>query len=151
MNYPAVFRMKVLVIHGPNLNMLGKREPEIYGTLTLDEINKKIEATAAEAGIEVSIRQSNSESEIIDAIQKDPYEVLVINAGAYTHTSIAIRDAISAAGKPAIEVHLSNIYRREDFRKKSYLSEVVQGQISGFGPESYVLALLASKKIASKG
>lgn len=143
--------MKVLVIHGPNLNMLGKREPEIYGTLTLDDINKKIEATAAEAGIEVSIRQSNSEAEIIDAIQKDAYEALVINAGAYTHTSIAIRDAISATGKPAIEVHISNIYRREAFRKKSYIAEVAQGQISGFGPESYVLALLAAKKILSKG
>lgn len=143
--------MKVLVIHGPNLNMLGKREPEIYGTLTLDDINEKIEATAAEAGIEVSIRQSNSEAEIIDAIQKDAYEALVINAGAYTHTSIAIRDAISATGKPAIEVHISNIYRREAFRKKSYIAEVAQGQISGFGPESYVLALLAAKKIMSKG
>lgn len=142
--------MKVLVIHGPNLNMLGKREPEIYGTLTLEDINKKIEATAVEAGLDVSIRQSNSEAEIIDAIQKDAYDVLVINAGAYTHTSIAIRDAI-AAGKPAIEVHISNIYRREAFRKKSYLSEVAHGLISGFGPESYVLALLAAKNIVSKG
>lgn len=143
--------MKILVIHGPNLNMLGKREPEIYGTLTLDDINKKIEATAAEAGLTVLIRQSNSESEIIDAIQKDAYEVLVINAGAYTHTSIAIRDAISAVGKPAIEVHISNIYRREAFRKTSYIAEVAHGQISGFGAESYLLALLAAKSIVSKG
>lgn len=143
--------MKILVIHGPNLNMLGKREPEIYGTLTLEDINKKIEATAAEAGLEVSIRQSNSEAEIIDAIQKEAYDVLVINAGAYTHTSIAIRDAISAVGKPAIEVHISNIYRRETFRQKSYIAEVAQGQISGFGAESYLLALLAAKKLVSKG
>lgn len=143
--------MRALVIHGPNLNMLGKREPEIYGTLTLEDINKKIEATAAEAGVEVSIKQSNSEAEIIDSIQKDAYEVLIINAGAYTHTSIAIRDAIAAAGKPAIEVHISNIYRREAFRKKSYIAEVAHGQISGFGPESYVLALLAAKNITSKG
>lgn len=139
--------MRVLVIHGPNLNMLGKREPEIYGTLTLDNINDKIKAKASELGLEVSIVQSNSETVIIEAIQQDAYEVLIINPAAYTHTSIAIRDALSAVGKPAIEVHLSNIQSREAFRKVSFIAEVTSGQISGFGAESYILALIAAKNI----
>lgn len=143
--------MKVLVIHGPNLNMLGRREPEIYGHLTLGDINRRIESTASDLGIDISIKQSNSETEIVDAIQKDDYDVLLINPAAYTHTSIAIRDAISAVGKPSIEIHISNIYKREDFRKKSYIAEVAQGQISGFGAESYILALIAAKNIISKG
>lgn len=142
--------MKALIIHGPNLNMLGKREPEIYGTLSLDEINKRIRATAAELGLKVSIVQSNSESEIIDAIQEGGYDVLIINPAAYTHTSVAIRDAISSAGVPAIEVHLSNIHKREEFRRRSFIAEVSTGQISGFGPESYILALTAAKKIISE-
>lgn len=142
--------MKALIIHGPNLNMLGKREPEIYGTLSLDEINKRIRATAAELGLKVSIVQSNSESEIIDAIQEGGYDVLIINPAAYTHTSVAIRDAISSTGVPAIEVHLSNIHKREEFRRRSFIAEVSTGQISGFGPESYILALTAAKKIISE-
>ncbi|MEK6672377.1 MAG: type II 3-dehydroquinate dehydratase [Nitrospirota bacterium] len=142
--------MKALIIHGPNLNMLGKREPEIYGTLSLNDINKRIRSTAAELGLKVSIVQSNSESEIIDAIQEGGYDVLIINPAAYTHTSIAIRDAISSAGVPAIEVHLSNIHKREEFRRKSFVAEVSTGQISGFGPESYILALIAAKKIISE-
>lgn len=142
--------MKALIIHGPNLNMLGKREPEIYGTLSLDEINKRIRSTAAELGLKVSIVQSNSESEIIDAIQEGGYDVLIINPAAYTHTSVAIRDAISSTGVPAIEVHLSNIHKREEFRKRSFIAEVSTGQISGFGPESYILALTAAKKIISE-
>lgn len=142
--------MKALIIHGPNLNMLGKREPEIYGTLSLDEINKRIRSTAAELGLKVSIVQSNSESEIIDAIQEGGYDVLIINPAAYTHTSVAIRDAISSTGVPAIEVHLSNIHKREEFRRRSFIAEVSTGQISGFGPESYMLALTAAKKIISE-
>ncbi len=142
--------MKVLVIHGPNLNMLGKREPEIYGTFSLDDINNKLKALAAELGLKLSAIQSNSESEIIDAIQKRDYDVLIINPAAYTHTSIAIRDAISAAGKPTIEVHISNIHKREEFRRKSYIAEVATGQISGLGADSYLLALRASKNILSR-
>ena len=142
--------MKVLVIHGPNLNMLGKREPEIYGTFSLDDINNKLKALATEIGLKLSAIQSNSESEIIDAIQKRDYNVLIINPAAYTHTSIAIRDAISAAGKPTIEVHISNIHKREEFRRKSYIAEVATGQISGLGADSYLLALRASKNILSR-
>ncbi len=142
--------MKALIIHGPNLNMLGKREPEIYGTLSLNEINKRIRSTAAELGLKVSIVQSNSEAEIIDAIQEGGYDVLIINPAAYTHTSIAIRDAISSTGVPAIEVHLSNIHKREEFRRRSFIAEVSAGQISGFGPESYILALIAARKIISE-
>lgn len=142
--------MKVLVIHGPNLNILGKREPEIYGTFSLDEINSKLMSLASELNVKLSAMQSNSESEIIDAIQGKDYDVLIINPAAYTHTSIAIRDAISAVGKPAIEVHLSNIHRREEFRKKSFIAEVATGQISGLGADSYLLALRAAKNILSK-
>lgn len=142
--------MKVLVIHGPNLNILGKREPEIYGTFSLDEINSKMMSLASELNVKLSTMQSNSESEIIDAIQGKDYDVLIINPAAYTHTSIAIRDAISAVGKPAIEVHLSNIHRREEFRKKSFIAEVATGQISGLGADSYLLALRAAKNILSQ-
>jgi 3-dehydroquinate dehydratase-2 len=130
--------------------MLGKREPEVYGTLTLAEINKKIKALAKELGLSVSIMQSNSEAEIIERIQKSNYDVLIINPAAYTHTSIAIRDAISASGKPAIEVHLSNIHKREEFRRRSLTAEVSHGQISGFGADSYLLALRAAKSLLSE-
>ena len=143
--------MKVLVIHGPNLNMLGKREPGVYGNLTLEEINKKIRLRAAEVGLDVAITQSNSEAEIIDTIQKDDYDVLVINPGAYTHTSIAIRDAISSVAKPTIEVHISNVYKREEFRRRSFIAGVSYGQITGFGADSYLLALSAAKNILSGG
>lgn len=136
---------KVLVIHGPNLNLLGKRETSIYGKETLNEINKKIKDLADELKLDITIRQSNSEGEIIDYIQKGDFDALIINPAAYTHTSIAIRDAISAINKPAIEVHLSNIHKREDFRRKSYIAEVAAGQISGFGSNSYLLALHAIK------
>lgn len=130
--------------------MLGKREPEIYGSFSLDDINGRLRSLASELGIKLSIIQSNSEAEIIDAIQKNDYELLVINPAAYTHTSIAIRDAIAAVGKPCIEVHISNIHRREEFRRKSYIAEVATGQISGLGAESYLLALRASKNILSR-
>lgn len=141
--------MKALIIHGPNLNLLGKREPDIYGTLTLNEINDRINKTASELGLETGIIQSNSESEIIEAIQRADYDILIINPAAFTHTSIAIRDAISAVGKPAIEVHLSNIHQREDFRRRSFIAGVCKGQISGFGVDSYILALIASRNILS--
>jgi 3-dehydroquinate dehydratase-2 len=140
----------VLVIHGPNLNLLGKREPGIYGAKSLDEINKDILNLASELGISVRTLQLNSEGDIIDVIQKGDYDVLIINPAAYTHTSIAIRDAIAAVDKPAVEVHLSNIHKREQFRKKSFISEVAVGQISGFGSESYLFALRAAKSILSK-
>jgi 3-dehydroquinate dehydratase-2 len=130
--------------------MLGKREPEIYGNFSLDVINKKLTELADELGIKLSLTQSNSESEIIEAIQKGNFDVLIINPAAYTHTSIAIRDAISAVGKPCIEVHISNIHRREEFRRKSFIAEVSTGQISGFGMDSYTLALMAAKNILSR-
>lgn len=142
--------MKVLIIHGPNLNLLGKRETEIYGTKSLKDINKDIFSLASDLGIDVSAIQLNSEGEIIDAIHKGNYDALIINPAAYTHTSIAIRDAIAAVGKPCIEVHLSNIFKREEFREKSFITGVAVGQISGFGPDSYLLALRAVKNILSK-
>jgi 3-dehydroquinate dehydratase-2 len=139
-------KKKILVLNGPNLNLLGKRQPEIYGRLTLAEINKKIQALAKELGVEVAIRQSNSEGELVSWIQDAPKEfsALVINPAAYTHSSIALRDAITAAGIPAVEVHISNIYKREEFRKQSYIAGVAVGQITGFGVQSYLLALRAA-------
>lgn len=138
--------MNILVLHGPNLNLLGKREPGVYGTATLDEINGRMTALAADLGVTVSFFQSNHEGELVQKIHDamSAYDAIVINAGAYTHTSVAIRDAIAATGIPAVEVHLSNIYRREDFRHHSYVSGVAVGQISGFGTESYLLALRAA-------
>ncbi len=142
--------MKVLVIHGPNLNLLGKRETSIYGTKSLEDINNDILTLAAELGLDVGTIQLNSEGKILDLIQKGDYDLLIINPAAYTHTSVAIRDAIAGVEKPAIEVHLSNIHKREEFRRKSFIAEVAAGQISGFGPESYLLALRAAKSILSK-
>jgi len=141
---------KVLVIHGPNLNLLGKREKNIYGAKSLKDINKDISALASELGIDVKVIQLNSEGEILDIIQKADYDVLIINPAAYTHTSVAIRDAIAGVERPAIEVHLSNIHKREEFRQKSFIAGVAVGQISGFGPDSYLLALRAAKSILSK-
>jgi 3-dehydroquinate dehydratase II len=139
--------MRVLVVHGPNLNLLGKRETDIYGAKSLKDINRDILSLASALGIAVRTKQFNSEGEIVDAIQKGDYDVLVLNPAAYTHTSVAIRDAIAAVNKPAIEVHLSNIAKREEFRRKSFITEVAVGQISGFGPDSYLLALRAAKNI----
>jgi 3-dehydroquinate dehydratase-2 len=142
--------MKILIIHGPNLNLLGTRESDIYGTKTLDEINDSLKKLAAELGTEVVIAQSNHEGKIVDLIQKaGPYSALVINPAAYTHTSIAIRDAIAAVEIPAVEVHLSNIHKREEFRQKSLIAPVATGQISGFGPEAYLLGLRAAVSIAN--
>ena len=138
--------MKILVVHGPNLNLLGKREPNIYGTVTLDEINGRLTALARELGTEVSCFQSNHEGELVQKIQDamGEYQAIVINPGAYTHTSVALRDAIASTGILAVEVHLSNIYRREEFRQHSFISGVAAGQITGFGPESYLLGLRAA-------
>ena len=142
--------IKVLVVHGPNLNLLGKRETSIYGKKSLKAINKDISSLASELNINANIVQLNSEGEILDIIQKADYDALIINPAAYTHTSVAIRDAIAAVSKPAIEVHLSNIHKREEFRRKSFIAEVAYGQISGFGPESYLLAIRAVRSILPK-
>jgi len=145
--------MKVLVIHGPNLNLLGQREPEVYGKVTLSEIDTALKKAAKENGIELETFQSNHEGEIVDRIGRSSEEgvdVIIINPAAFTHTSVAIRDAIAAVKIPAIEVHLSNIYAREEFRQKSMIAPVVVGQISGFGIESYLLALEAAVSIIKK-
>jgi 3-dehydroquinate dehydratase-2 len=137
--------LKILVLHGPNLNLLGKREPGVYGSSTLDEIDHLLDREAAQLQIEVESLQSNHEGALVDAIHaaQGTYQGILINAGAYTHTSIALRDAIAAVNLPTVEVHLSNIYRREEFRHHSYIAPVAIGQISGFGPESYRLGLHA--------
>ncbi len=136
----------ILVIHGPNLNFLGTREPEIYGKNTLDDINSLIEKKAQELSLSIRIFQSNSEGSIIDIIQQNcDVSGIIINPGAYTHTSIAIRDAIASTGLPAVEAHLSNIHAREEFRRNSFIAPVCVGQISGFGVHSYMLALEAIK------
>jgi len=142
-------KKRVLVLHGPNLNLLGKRQPEIYGRLTLDQINGKIQDLAKELNIQVETRQSNYEGELVTWIQDSPkeFDALVINAAAYTHSGIALRDALLAVGIPAIEVHISNIYKREEFRRKSLIADAVVGQISGFGVQSYLLALRAAAEI----
>jgi len=139
-------KKRVLVLHGPNLNLLGKRQPEIYGRLTLDQINRKIQDLAKELNIQVETRHSNYEGELVTWIQGAPkeFDALVINAAAYTHSSVALRDALLAVGIPAIEVHLSNIYKREEFRRKSLIADAVVGQISGFGVQSYLLGLRAA-------
>ena len=136
---------KVLLIHGPNLNLLGKREPKVYGTTSLEEINAKMMQIASESGAELRIFQSNSEGALIDAIHdaEDWADGIVINPGAYTHYSYAIRDALAAVRLPTIEVHLSNIYAREEFRQISVISAVALGCISGLGWRSYAFALQA--------
>ena len=141
---------KILILHGPNLNLLGKRETDIYGEVTLEEINKKLMELAGELGVLVDVYQSNSEGELVTEIQNSMgnYDALVINPGAYTHTSIALRDAVAGVGISTVEVHLSNIYQREDFRKKSMLADVVVGQITGFGIDSYMLGLRAAENIS---
>jgi 3-dehydroquinate dehydratase-2 len=136
----------ILVIHGPNLNLLGSREPEIYGSNSLDDINKRLAQLAQAHGSDLLAMQSNAEHELVNAVQaaKDKIDFIVINPGAYTHTSIALRDALLAVKIPFIEVHLSNTDAREDFRKQSYLADIAVGKITGLGAQGYEFAVLAA-------
>ena len=142
---------QILVIHGPNLNLLGGREPDVYGTVTIDEINADLEKLAKTRNVSLKIVQSNHEGEIVELIGKavGHFDAILINPAAYTHTSVAIRDAISAVAIPAVEVHLSNIYAREEFRHTSLIAPVAKGQVSGFGKASYLLGLEAAIGIIS--
>src|SRR5215831_75496 len=153
-SYSGLASMKILFLNGPNLNLLGQREPNIYGRTTLADIEAKVRERAKGLGAEILFRQSNLEGELVSWIQqaKGEWDVIVLNAAAYTHTSIALRDAIAAVGVPTIEVHLSNTAAREEFRHKSLIAPVCKGQIVGFGAESYVLAVEAAVtvNVASK-
>lgn len=137
--------MRVLVIHGPNLNMLGQREPDVYGATTLDEINDRLRVEAKKLGVEIETFQSNHEGQVLDLLGKarGQFDGIVINPAAWTHTSVALRDGLAATGLPAVEVHLSNVYAREAFRHTSMTAPVCVGQITGFGPDSYILGLHA--------
>jgi 3-dehydroquinate dehydratase II len=137
--------VRVLVLHGPNLNLLGTREPEVYGTLTLPDVDARIRERAAQLGIEVETAQSNGEGELIDLIQgaRGTFDAIIINPGGYSHTSVAIRDAIAGVGVPTVEVHLSNPSAREDFRKVDLVAGACRGVVAGFGWRSYVMALEA--------
>jgi 3-dehydroquinate dehydratase-2 len=139
----------ILLLHGPNLNLLGTREPDVYGALTLAEINERIVTAGAAVGLEVRCLQSNHEGSLVDALQDAQTWAagVILNPAAYTHTSVALRDAIAAIGIPVVEVHLSNVYAREEFRHKSLVSAVCKGKISGFGWHSYWLGLMALKEI----
>jgi 3-dehydroquinate dehydratase-2 len=144
--------VKISLLHGPNLNLLGTREPEFYGQDQYDAINRKIKSRAQELGIEIRILQSNHEGEIIDAIHeaRDWADALILNPGALTHYSYAIRDALAAVRLPAVEVHMSNVHAREEFRRHSVIAPIVSGQIVGFGTLSYLLALEAAKYIVEQ-
>jgi 3-dehydroquinate dehydratase II len=144
--------MKILFLNGPNLNLLGQREPEVYGRTTLKDIEVRVRERGTKLGAEIDFRQSNLEGELVAWIQqpKGSFDVIVLNAAAYTHTSIALRDAISAVGVPTIEIHLSNIHAREEFRHKSLIAPVCRGQISGFGVESYLLGVEAAVTVIVK-
>ena len=137
---------KILILNGPNLNLLGTRQPDIYGRLTLAQIEKRVRALAKGLAVEIDFRQSNNEGELVTWIQQaaGKFAALVINPAAYTHTSLAMRDAISAVGIPTIEIHISNIHKREQFRHHSFIAEVAAGQIAGFGLDSYLLGLRAA-------
>lgn len=143
---------KILVLHGPNLDLLGNREPDVYGKVTLKEINSKLKALAKKRKTILKIIQSNHEGQIVDAIgkAKDKFDAILINPAAYTHTSVAIRDAIAACLVPTVEVHLSNIYSREEFRRISLIAPVAKGQVSGFGSFSYMLGLEAAISLVKK-
>jgi len=139
-------KKQILVLNGPNLNLLGKRQPDVYGRLTLEQVNRKVRALAKELNVDVDIRQSNHEGELVTWIQQAPgrFDAIVINPAAYTHSSVAMRDAITAVGIPTIEIHISNIHRREPFRHHSFIAEAAVGQIAGFGADSYLLGLRAA-------
>ena len=142
----------IFVLHGPNLNLLGQREPEVYGAMTLDNINQKLLEAGTEMGIEIITFQSNQEGDLIDALHQAGHTAdgVIFNPAGYTHTSVALRDAIAAIEVPVIEVHISNVYAREEFRHKSLLAPVCLGKITGFGWRSYLLALYAFKEILSE-
>jgi len=144
--------MKVLFLNGPNLNLLGTREPGVYGKQTLADIEAKVRAEAATLGVEIAFQQSNIEGELVTKIQqsKGSFDVIVLNAAAYTHTSVAIRDAIAATGTPTIEIHLSNVHAREEFRHTSLIAPVCKGVIGGFGANSYILGLVAAVSVNEK-
>lgn len=144
--------MKILFINGPNLNLLGQREPEIYGKTSLADIEANVRERAAKLKVEIDFRQSNQEGDLVNWIQqaRGEFDVIVLNAAAYTHTSVALRDAIGAVGVPTIEIHLSNVHAREEFRHKSLIAPVCRGQISGFGANSYILALEAAISVNAK-
>lgn len=141
--------MRILFLNGPNLNLLGQREPEVYGRTTLADIEAKVRERAKKLKVTVGFRQTNLEGELVAWVQqaKGEFDVIVLNAAAYTHTSVALRDAISAVGVPTIEIHLSNIHAREEFRHRSLIAAVCRGQISGFGADSYLLALEAALNV----
>ena len=143
----------ILVLNGPNLNLLGKREPELYGSLTLEEINSTLESEAQSLGHDICFLQTNAEHELVDRIhaaREDGTAFIIINPGAYTHTSVALRDALLGIAVPFIEVHLSNVFAREEFRRHSYLSDIAVGVISGLGPKGYSLALQAAHELLNK-
>jgi 3-dehydroquinate dehydratase II len=144
--------MKILFLNGPNLNLLGRREPEVYGRTTLADVEDMVAKRARVLGVEVEFRQTNMEGELVSWIQatQGVFDAIVLNAAAYTHTSVALRDAISAVGMPVIEVHLSNIHAREEFRHKSLIAPVCRGQISGFGAFSYILGLEAAVSVTGR-
>ena len=142
---------KILVLNGPNLNRLGKREPEVYGSTTLADIERQTKARAKELGLEIDFRQTNGEGEMVDWIQQaDGLAGIIVNAGGYTHTSVAILDALRGADLPIVEVHLSNIYQREAYRRSSFISEVADGVICGLGAQGYELAVEAMATLVSK-
>lgn len=141
--------MRILFLNGPNLNLLGQREPSVYGSVTLAEIEARVTDRARQTGVSVEFRQSNQEGELVSWIQqaKPGFAAIVLNAAAYTHTSVAIRDAIAAVALPVVEIHLSNVHAREAFRRESLIAPVCCGQISGFGPNSYILGLEAAVNV----